>query len=103
MRSGSRRGSGGHVAGPRRDLFLAEQTNVHSPIRVLRVRLGNWQSVERALPLSHGMRGDVMAGRYEVSASVAFRVAKVLDVSLYDVLDGTALPPGVCKHCGRPA
>jgi len=55
------------------------------------------------LPLSHGMRIDVMAGRYEVSASVAFRVAKVLDVSLHDVLDGTALPPGVCKHCGRPS
>jgi len=80
-----------------------EQTHVRSLIRVLRVRLGNWQSVERVLPLSHGMRVDVMAGRYEVSASVAFRVAKVLDVSLHDVLDGTALPPGVCKHCGRPS
>lgn len=49
------------------------------------------------------MRVDVMAGRYEVSPSVAFGVAKVLDVSLHDVLAGTALPPGVCKHCGRPA
>jgi len=81
---------------------LTEQTNVRSLIRALRVRLGNWQSVERALPLFHGMRVDVMAGRYEVSASVAFRVAKVPDVSLHDVLDGTALPPGGCKHCGRP-
>lgn len=57
----------------------------------------------RALPLSHGMRVDVMAGRYEVSPSVVFGGAKVLDVSLHDVLAGTALPPGVCKHCGRPA
>lgn len=88
---------------PRRDLSLAEQENVRSLIRVLRVRLGTWQSVERALPLSHGMRVDVMAGRYEVSTTVAFRVAKTLDVSLHDVLAGTALPPGVCKHCGRPA
>jgi hypothetical protein len=49
------------------------------------------------------MRVDVMAGRYEVSASGAFRVAKVLDASLHDVLAGTAPPPGVCKLCGRPA
>jgi len=87
---------------PRRDLSLAEQENVRSLIRVLRVRLGNWQSVERALPLSHGMRVDVMAGRYEVSASVAFRVAKTFDVSLHDVLAGSVLPPGVYRHCGRP-
>jgi hypothetical protein len=80
-----------------------EQENVRSLIRVLRLRLGNWTSVERALPLSHGMRVDVMAGRYEVSASVAFRVAKVFDVSLYHVLAGTALPPGTCRHCGRPS
>jgi hypothetical protein len=48
------------------------------------------------------MRVDVMAGRYEVSAAVAFRVAKTFDVSLHDVLAGTVLPPGVCKHCGKP-
>jgi len=36
-----------------------------------------------------------------VSATVAFRVAKALDVSLHHVLTGTALPLGTCKHCGR--
>jgi hypothetical protein len=43
-----------------------------------------------------------MAERSEVSAALAFRVAKLLDVSLHHVLTGTALPPGVCKHCGMP-
>jgi hypothetical protein len=42
-----------------------------------------------------------MSGRVEVSVTVAFRVAKLLDANLHDVLAGTALPPGVCKHCGR--
>jgi hypothetical protein len=36
-----------------------------------------------------------------VSVSIAFRIAKMLDVSLHHVLTGTALPPGMCKHCGR--
>jgi len=42
-----------------------------------------------------------MSGRSEVSATTAFRIAKLMGVSLYDVLAGTAFPPGVCKHCGR--
>jgi hypothetical protein len=42
-----------------------------------------------------------MSGRSEVSATIAFRVAKAFDASLYDVLAGTVLPPGACKHCGR--
>lgn len=66
---------------------MAEQENVRSLIRVLRARFGNWATVERTLPISHGMRVDLMAGRYEVSAAIAFRVAKTFDVSL---------------HCGRP-
>jgi hypothetical protein len=88
---------------PRRALSLVEQENMRSLIRVLRARFGNWVSVERALPISHGMRVDVMAGRHEVSAAIAFRVAKAFDVSLYDVIAGPALPPGTCKHCGRSA
>jgi hypothetical protein len=31
------------------------------------------------VPISHGMRVDVMAGRSEVSVTVAFRIAKVID------------------------
>jgi hypothetical protein len=43
----------------------------------------------------------IMDGRGTPTTDIAFRVAKVLDVSLYDVLAGTALPPGTCTHCGR--
>jgi hypothetical protein len=42
-----------------------------------------------------------MAGRCEISAAIAVRVAKALDVPLADALSAKALPPGVCKHCGR--
>lgn len=86
----------------RRDLSLAEQANVRALLRMLRVKLGgNWQNVERALPFAHSTLVDVMAERAEVSTALAFRVAKLLDVSLYHVLTGEALPSGTCKHCGR--
>ena len=54
-------------------------------------------------PVSHSAMNDIIQGRTEVSATVAFRIAKMLDVSLHHVLTGTALPPGTCKHCGRPS
>ena len=86
----------------RRDLSPAEQANVRALLRMLHVKLGgNWQYVERALPFAHSTLVDVMAGRAEVSAVLAFRVAKLLDVSLYHVLAGEALPLGTCRHCGR--
>ena len=72
---------------PRRDLSLAEQANVRAYLRMLRVRFGgNWRNVERALPFAHSTLVEVMAERAEVSTALAFRVAKLLDVSLYHVL-----------------
>jgi hypothetical protein len=86
---------------PRRDLSLAEQANVRALLRMLRVKLGGWKAVGLALPLSYSSLWEVTSGRAEVSATIAFRVAKVLDVSLHHVLTGEALPPGTCRHCGR--
>ena len=71
---------------------------------MLRVRLGgNWLNVERALPFAHSTLAKVMAEHAEVSAGLAFRVAKLLDTSLHHVLTGEALPAGTCRHCGMPA
>jgi hypothetical protein len=90
---------------PRRDLSLPEQANVLSLLRMLRVKLGgrNWLNVERALPIAHSTFAEILAGRQEVSVTLAFRVAKLLDVSLHHVLTGEALPAGTCKHCGMPS
>jgi hypothetical protein len=87
---------------PRRDLSLAEQANVRALLRVLHVRFGGqWQKVSRALPVAQSALTSTMTGRTEVSVTVAFRVAKLMNASIYDVINGTALPPGVCRHCGR--
>ena len=90
---------------PRRDLSLAKQSNVRALLRMLRVKLGgkNWINVERALPIAHSTLGEIMAKRSKVSTTIAFRVAKLLNVSLYHVLTGEALPHGTCRHCGMPS
>jgi len=46
---------------------------------MLRVRFGNWRIVERALPVSHSTMNDILQERTEVSVTVAFRIAKMLD------------------------
>jgi hypothetical protein len=84
-----------------RDISLDEQQNVRVCLRALRARFNTWYTIERALPISHSVLVDLMAERREVSVTIAFRVAKMLDVSLYDVLAGTAVTPGTCHHCGK--
>lgn len=86
---------------PYRDLTLAEQQNVLACLRALRARFGNWLTVERALPLAHSQRVEITEGRTEVSTTIAFRIARLLQVSLHDVIQGNALPKNACPHCGR--
>ena len=86
---------------PYRDLSLDEQRIVLATLRSLRERFGNWFTVERALPLSHSQRVEMTAGRTEVSTTVAFRIAKLLEMSLHDVLQGLAISKPKCPHCGK--
>lgn len=84
-----------------RDLSRDEQQNALAMLHALRARFGNWFTVERALPLSHSQRVEMTEGRTQVSMTVAFRIAKLLEVSLHDVLQGTVLPKPTCPHCGK--
>ncbi len=89
---------------PRRDLSLAEQANIRALLRVLHAKMGRrWEAVARALPVASSSLVQTMSERVEVSVTIAFRVARLMNVSIYDAINGTALPPGVCKHCGMPA
>jgi hypothetical protein len=84
-----------------RDLSRAEQQNVLDTLHTLRARFGNWLTVERALPISHSQRVEVTEGRSEASTTIAFRIAKLLEVSLHDVLQGLAIAKPTCPHCGK--
>lgn len=84
-----------------RDLSRVEQQNVLETLHTLRARFGNWLTVERALPISHSQRVEVTEGRSEVSTTIAFRIAKLLEVSLHDVIQGLAIAKPTCPHCGK--
>ena len=43
-----------------------------------------------------------MSGRRGVTASLAVRIARLVEVSIDELLDGRALPAQLCPHCGRP-
>lgn len=73
---------------PHRDLSPAEQEHVRVCLRALRARFDSWRNVERSLPLAHSVLVDVMSGRSEVSVAIAFRAARVLGASIYDVIAG---------------
>jgi hypothetical protein len=86
---------------PRSDLNPAEQEHVRALLRMLRAKLGSWRGVQHALPLVQlALGGHVGPDRGERDDRV--RVARLLDATISQVLTGQALPPGTCRHCGRP-
>ena len=84
-----------------RDQSLEQQEHVRVCLRVLRARFGNWRNVERSLPVAHSVLVEVMTGKSEVSVAIAFRAAKVLEASIYDVIAGRGVPADTCAHCGK--
>ena len=46
--------------------------------------------------------GKVLRGGRSVTASLAYGVARVTDVSIDDLLAGALLSPRTCPHYGRP-
>jgi hypothetical protein len=84
-----------------RDLSRDEQRNVLETLLALRKRFGNWLTVEQALPISHSQRVEITSGRADMSTTIAFRIAKLLEVSLHDVIQGLAIAKPTCPHCGK--
>lgn len=82
------------------DLNLTEQKHVRTALRHLRRRIGAWMPVADALHASYATIDKVVNGRRAVTASMALRVARLLDASVDDLLAGRFLP-GACPHCGH--
>lgn len=80
------------------DLTLTEQKHVRTALRYLRRRIGTWAAVSDAVKMAPKSLENVMAGR-TITASLALRVARVLDASFDDLLAGHFLP-GACPRCG---
>lgn len=79
-----------------------EQKNVRTALRYLRLRAGARVVVAEALRVAEDTIWKVLTGRRNATASMAFRIARVADVSVDDVLAGRWPAPRTCPHCGHP-
>ena len=84
------------------DLSPKEQAAVRAALTFLRVRCGGIVPLARVLRMAKTTVRRTIGGA-GVSASMAFRVAKLASVGVDDVLTGKYPPPGVCAHCGHDA
>jgi len=79
-----------------------EQRHVRLALRFLRHRVAGWQPLADALGLKADTLGKVLRGGRDVTARLAYSVARLTDVSIDDLLAGQLLSPRTCPHCGRP-
>jgi hypothetical protein len=82
------------------DLTPKEQANVRTALAFLRFRFGTVTPLAKALKFKEASLKHVREGR-AVSASLAFRVARLVNVPIDDLLTGKFPAPGTCPHCGR--
>jgi hypothetical protein len=82
------------------DLDKKEQDHVRAAMHYLRIQMGGLMAVAKALRADYGALQKVACGRNAVSASIALRVARLIDVPFDDLLLGRYLP-GSCPKCGH--
>jgi len=82
------------------DLDQKEQAHVRAALHYLRIQLGGVKPVAVAIRADHCVLRKVMNGERGVSASIALRVARLLDVPFDDLLVGR-YKPGACTKCGH--
>ena len=82
------------------DLTAAEQTNVRTALKFLRLRCGTWAVLSKALRLGESSLANLAKGK-AIGPLVAFRVARLAKVGVDDVLTGRFPAPGTCPHCGH--
>jgi hypothetical protein len=85
------------------DLSLEEQAHVRNALTFLHAKLETWKSVARLLRFEKTTVLNVGNGVRTATASMAFRIARVVGVSVDDLLAGKFPEPGTCPRCGYKA
>lgn len=83
------------------DLTAKEQEHVRSALQFLRVRMCGWMAVAKALHLQEVSVRQVGSGRRTVTPTMVFRVARLVQVPIDDLLAGKYPEPGICPRCGH--
>lgn len=82
------------------DLDKKEQHHVRAALHFLKTQMGSLTLVAKVLRSDCSSVARAISGRNEVSASLALRVARLLDVPFDDLLLGR-YQPGACPKCGH--
>jgi len=82
------------------DLTAEEQERVRAALHYLRMRFGGWYSLARALHFEETTLCHASRGRRTVTPTMAFRVARLVKVSIDDLLTGKYPSPHACPRCG---
>lgn len=82
------------------DLTDEEQKNVRAALNYLRHR-ADWRTLARVLHFNEWNLRKFGRGARAFSPTLAFRVARLAQVGVDDVLSGKWPAPGTCAHCGR--
>jgi hypothetical protein len=82
------------------DLTLEEQEHVRNALQFLRVKLGGWRSLTKLLKFEETTLIKSGNGSRTVTASMAFRIARLVGVSVDDLVHGKFPEAGTCPRCG---
>jgi len=82
------------------DLDNKEQDHVRAMLQYLRIQLGGVSQLAKALRFDARTVQGSMTGSRDVCASMALRVARLIDASIDDLLSGRH-EPGACPKCGH--
>jgi len=82
------------------DLSLDEQERVRNAIIRVRLQFGGLKMLAQVLHFDHTTLIHVCKERRAVTASMAFRLARLIGVGIDDLLAGKWPEPGTCPRCG---
>lgn len=82
------------------DLTLGEQEHVRNAIIRVRLQFGGLKMLAQVLHFDHTTLIHVCKERRAVTASMAFRLARLLGVGIDDLLAGKWPGDGSCPRCG---
>lgn len=82
------------------ELTATEQANVKKALTALRIRMGGWDELAKAIGATRDAVTKNGNKRGRPTAGMALRAARVAKVSVEEILSGSWPKPGTCPHCG---
>jgi hypothetical protein len=74
---------------------------VRAALQFLRARFHGWKAVAKLLHVKEERLSQLGGGKAAVTASLTFRVARLVKVGVDDILAGKYPPEGACPYCGH--